>query len=170
MYKRQVLDEVLKGTNLRYEEQGKVIVIKRGLQKPEPDSVKNVMIEGMVVDKQGEVLPGVTVVLKGTSVGVATGNDGTFKLNIPRRDSVVLIFSFVGMKTKEVNWKGQRVLKIILEEDVRTMEEVVVTGYQVLKKSDMAGSSSVVRAKDLLLSLIHIFRGVEIGRGFPYFV
>lgn len=148
----QVLDEVLKGTNLRYEEQGKVIVIKRGLQKPEPDSVKNVMIEGMVVDKQGEVLPGVTVVLKGTSVGVATGNDGTFKLNIPRRDSVVLIFSFVGMKTKEVNWKGQRVLKIILEEDVRTMEEVVVTGYQVLKKSDMAGSSSVVRAKDLLFT------------------
>lgn len=56
------------------------------------------------------------------------------------------------MKTKEIAWKGEKMLNVVLVEDVKAMEEVVVTGYQTVKKSNMAGSSSVVSAKDLMFT------------------
>ena len=71
----KILTEVLRGTNLSYEIQGKVAVIKRYLSSPVSDSLKSVTINGVVKDSHGNGLPGVTVVLKGTTTGVATAND-----------------------------------------------------------------------------------------------
>lgn len=116
------------------------------------NKVELVTVRGQVLDEFKNPLPGVTISLKGTSIGVASDVEGVFELNVPQKDTIVLVFSFVGMKTKEIAWKGEKVLNVVLVEDVKTMEEVVVTGYQTVKKSNMAGSSSVVSAKDLMFT------------------
>ena len=138
-----ILNEVLKGTGLYYEIQGKVVVIKRNLSSFVADSLKSITIKGIVTDNRGEALPGVSIILKGMQTGVATGIKGDFSLNISKRDSVVLVFSFVGMKTKEVKWTGQALLKVALEEDINEIGEIVITGYQQLdrRKSTSATNS-----------------------------
>ena len=146
---KEVLDICLANTNLIYELNGRLVIIRMKDEKPED---KMVMIKGVVKDKKGEPLPGVTIVEKGTTVGVATGIDGKFTFNTTKHDNIVLVFSFVGMKTKEVKWDGQKELTVMLEEDSQEMEEVVVTGYQTVKKSNMAGSISTVKAEDLVLT------------------
>lgn len=103
--------------------------------------------------KTADPLPGVTIIEKGTSIGVATGINGEFTFSTTKKDSVTLLFTFVGMKMKQVLWNGQKTLKRwFMEEDAQEMEEVVVTGYQVIKKSNMAGSVSTIGAEDLILN------------------
>lgn len=146
---KEVLDICLANTKLTYEINGRLVVIRVKDEKPEN---KMVVIKGVVKDKKGEVLPGVTVIEKGTTIGVATGIKGEFTFTTTKKDSITLIFSFVGMKTKLVHWKGEKELKVVLEEDAQEMEEVVVTGYQRVKKSNMAGSVSTIKAEDLVLN------------------
>ncbi|MCQ4873614.1 SusC/RagA family TonB-linked outer membrane protein [Butyricimonas paravirosa] len=146
---KEVLDICLASTKLTYEINGRLIVIRVRDEKPED---KMMIIKGSVKDKKGEPLPGVTIIEKGTSVGVASGINGEFTFTTTKRDSVFLIFSFVGMKTKVILWKGQKELKVVMEEDAQEMDEVVVTGYQTVKKSNMAGSVSTVKAEDLILN------------------
>ena len=69
-----------------------------------------------------------TVLVKGTSLGSATDTEGKFKLSLPSQENVVLVFSFVGMQTKEVPYKGESEIKVTLQTDVTEMEQVVVTG------------------------------------------
>ena len=145
---KEVLDICLANTKLTYEINGRLVIIR---VKDENPKVKERVIKGVVKDRKGEPLPGVTVLVKGTAVGVATDIDGKFTMNATR-DTVNLLFSFIGMKTKEVVWKGQKDLVVVLEDDSREMEEVVVTGYQTIKKSNMAGSVSTVKGEDLVIT------------------
>ena len=145
----KILNDVLRGTNLSYEIQGKVVVIKRYLSSPVSDSLKSVTINGVVKDSHGNGLPGVTVVLKGTTTGVATANDGDFSITIPKRDSVVLVFSFVGMTTKEVVWKGEKTLNVVLLDEVSEMEEVVITGIFTRKAESFTGAATTFKQADL---------------------
>ena len=145
----KILTEVLRGTNLSYEIQGKVVVIKRYLSSPVSDSLKSVTINGVVKDSHGNGLPGVTVVLKGTTTGVATANDGDFSITIPKRDSVVLVFSIVGMTTKEVVWKGEKTLNVVLLDEVSEMEEVVITGIFTRKAESFTGAATTFKQADL---------------------
>ena len=144
----EILDYCLKGTKLRYEISGTAVVIKMR----DEEKKKQLEIKGVVKDSKNQPLPGVTVIEKGTSVGVATDVNGRFVFVTTQQDSVVLLFSFVGMKTREVIWKGQKELNVKLEEEVQDMDEVVVNGYQTLKKRSQAGSISVVKAEDLVLN------------------
>ena len=145
----KILTEVLRGTNLSYEIQGKVVVIKRNLSSSVSDSLKSVTINGVVKDSYGNGLPGVTGVLKGTTTGVATANDGDFSITIPKRDSVVLVFSFVGMTTKEVVWKGEKTLNVVLLDEVSEMEEVVITGIFTRKAESFTGAATTFKQADL---------------------
>lgn len=147
----EILGEVLKGTNLYYEIQGKVVVIKRNLSMFISDSSKVITVRGVVKDFRGEVLPGVTVVLKGSTTGVATGNSGDFMITLPRRDSLTLVFSFVGMRTKEVRWNGQSMLDVVLEEEVSEMAEVVVTGYQVIDRRKSTSAINSKKMEDIMI-------------------
>ena len=146
---REVLDICLAKTKLTYEINGRLIVIRAKDEEPED---KMLVIKGSVKDKNGEPLPGVTIIEKGTSVGGASNVKGEFTFTTVRRDSVTLLFSFVGMKTEQVVWHGQKELNVVLEEDAREMDEVVVTGYQTVKKSNMAGSVSTISADELVLN------------------
>lgn len=104
-------------------------------------------ISGKVTSKT-EVIPGVAVVVKGTSIGVITDIDGNYKINVPGSDNT-LIFSFMGKKSKEVAVGNQSVINVDLEDDDYAIDEVVAIGYGVVKKSDLTGSVSRVTTKDL---------------------
>lgn len=96
-----VLDEVLKGTGLYYQIHDNVVVVKvRTIVSV--DSLKNERITGFVRDEAGLPLPGVSVLIKGTSVGVSTDKDGKFTLVVPDLSDAVIIVSFIGMKTQVV--------------------------------------------------------------------
>ena len=96
-------------------------------------------VSGTVLDKTGESVIGASVVVKGTTNGTITDFDGKFTLqNVP--DDGVIQISFVGYKTVDVWVKGQATIKVILEEDTETLDEVVVVGYGTMKKSDVTGA------------------------------
>ena len=87
-------------------------------QLPQP---KQVTVKGTVKDVKGNPLPGVTVLLKGSALGISTDNDGKFTVSFPEMKDVVLLFSFIGMKSQEVKYTGQMDIKVVLEEDVKEM-------------------------------------------------
>lgn len=89
-------------------------------------------LKGTVVDNKGITIPGVNILIKGTTNGVATDIDGNFELIVDKGN--VLVVSFTGYKTQEVPVTGQNNLKITLLEDIEQLEEVVVIGYGTLKK------------------------------------
>ena len=141
----KVLDECLKGTDLRYELLDQIIVINRRSALPQTA----LDLQGTVKDKEGNPLPGVSVFIKGTAIGVATDVDGKFKMQLPEMENMVLVFSFTGMKKQEVKYTKQPVLNIVMEEDVAEMEEVVVTGYQTIRKERMTGTTATITANQI---------------------
>ncbi len=113
-----------------------------------PSGQKQVTISGKVTDASGVPLPGVTIVVKGTSQGIVTGSDGKYSLkNIP--GTATLQFSFIGMKTKEVPVAGKSEINVQMEGSTVNIEEVVAVGYGTMKKSDLTGSIAQVQAEKL---------------------
>ncbi|MDB5260898.1 MAG: TonB-dependent receptor, partial [Adhaeribacter sp.] len=106
-------------------------------------------ITGKVTSATGEALPGVTVLVKGTTNGVTTGSDGSFSLTVPDQAGT-LVISFIGFATKEIAFTKAGTYNITLADDAKTLEEVVVTGYTSEKKKDIIGSVSVVKTEELL--------------------
>jgi TonB-linked SusC/RagA family outer membrane protein len=104
-------------------------------------------ITGTVNDVQGGALPGVNVVVKGTTNGVQTSVDGKF--SIKANTGQTLVFSFIGMKTQEVILTNQTNYTISLEQESSTLEEIVVVGYGEVKKSDVTGSITSVTSEEL---------------------
>lgn len=90
-------------------------------------------LSDIVTDSGGYPLPGVNIIIKGTSFGTQTGFDGKFTIQARKGD--LLIFSFVGMKTTQVKVRKKRILNVIMEDDVATLDEVVVTGYTTTTKA-----------------------------------
>ena len=126
-----------------------MVIIKPLSSTREDEKQQKVSLKGTVTDVNGEPLPGVTVSIKGTTLGVATGIDGKWVLEIPEMKEVVLLFSFVGMKTQEVR-PGSRVeINVVLEEDTKEMEEVVVTGIFTRKKEGFTGSATQVSGEEI---------------------
>ena len=104
-------------------------------------------VKGVVSDASGE-LPGVSVLVKGTSRGTETGLDGSYSIkNVKSND--VLVFSFIGYKTIEVPVNGRTTVNVTLEEDSDTLEEVVVVGYGTKKKSLVTGAISSIDSKEI---------------------
>ena len=145
-----VLDECLQNSGLTYKLMNHTIVISR---KNVNDQVHmtptRLLLQGIVKDADGHVLPGVTVVLKETTLGVATDVEGRFTIELPKADSIVLVFSFVGMQTKEVKWRGEKELIVVLEESVAEMDEVVVTGIYERKSESFTGSATTFKSEEL---------------------
>lgn len=146
----EALDICLKGTGLSYVVQENIIVIKQ--KETKAAKIEKVTVRGKVVDKDGAPLPGVTILIKGTTVGVSTNGDGQYAISVAKQDSLVFVFSFIGLKTKEVKWNGQETLNVVLEEDSHVMDEVVVsTGYNTVNRRDMVGSYTSVKAADVMM-------------------
>ncbi|MCJ8164251.1 TonB-dependent receptor [Pontibacter sp. E15-1] len=107
----------------------------------------DVTVTGKVTDNSGVALPGVTVVLRGTTRGTATDVSGNFTLAVPETGAV-LVFSYIGYSNKEVAVGNQRTLNVTLGEDAKALQEVVVVGYGTQKKSDLTGSVTSVTQDD----------------------
>ncbi|MDR1415752.1 MAG: SusC/RagA family TonB-linked outer membrane protein [Odoribacteraceae bacterium] len=135
----ETLRAVFKGYSVRFTVNERFIVLL-DLRPEVPQERPGKLVSGTVRDAGGEGLPGVAVRVKGTVIGVASEPDGHFALPVPLADGVVLQFSFIGMKTKEVAWKGESVVNVVLEEEPREMDEVVVLGIASVNRRDMVGS------------------------------
>ncbi len=108
------------------------------------------IVEGTVVDTNGEGIPGVSVVLKGTAQGTITDMMGHYSVSGEMEDGAILVFSFIGMQTQEVTVKAEQTqLNITLKEEVLGLGEVVVVGYGTQEKKDITGSVALVQADEL---------------------
>lgn len=155
--KDATLDEVLKvlfkDTHLSYVIQNDVIIITQAKDEKKQEQPRQ--IKGKVIDTKKMPLPGVTILIKGTKLGVITDIDGKFKIEIPKLDSTILVFSFIGMETvyhqlSNDRKNDEKELVITMKDDVKEMDEVVVTGYGNIKKESFTGSSISVKREDLL--------------------
>ncbi len=150
----EILGKVLEGTGLYYQMNDKVVVVKR-LIESKTDSLTNARVTGYVKDEGGLPLPGVSVLLKGTTVGVSTDKNGKFVLMVPDLSKATIVVSFIGMKTQTLSclrFKEMNPWVIVMEEDAQEMEEVVVTGYQRIDKRLSASSTYTVKAADIMKS------------------
>jgi TonB-linked SusC/RagA family outer membrane protein len=106
-------------------------------------------VSGTVTDVDDQPIAGANVAVKGTSVGTATGVNGTYLLNV--QDNDVLVFSYVGYVTQEITVTSQTVVSVKLQEDLQSMEEVVIVGYGTQKKINLTGSVATIDSKELLV-------------------
>nr|WP_320000304.1 SusC/RagA family TonB-linked outer membrane protein [uncultured Draconibacterium sp.] len=118
-------------------------------------------VKGKVKDSGGEPLPGVTIVVKGTTIGSVTDIDGNFTLKVPASATTLLV-SFVGMESQEINVSGKDYLEVILEPVSMDIEEVVVTGMVTTDKRLFTGASQRLNAEDVKLAgIADVSRGLE---------
>mgnify|MGYP000438848608 FL=1 len=143
----EVLKQVLKDQRMSYKFMDDYILIVR--QKDVPQTVSEITLKGTVVDQTGAALPGVTVLVKGTTLGTSTNIEGKFSLQLPETQNMVLVFSMIGMKSKEVPVGKQREFKITLTEEKSELEEVVVTGRVEGRVESFTGSTVTMKNEDL---------------------
>lgn len=106
------------------------------------------MVKGKVTDVRGEPIPGVTVLVKGTSIGAAADLNGDYSIEVPANST--LVFSFIGLVSKEVVVGNQTIINVTMEEDISTLSELVVIGYSTIDRRDLTGSVSSVSSKQLV--------------------
>ena len=143
-----VLKRLFDNTPFEYSyEKLSIVVKKRRTQFTPPTD--EIQITGVVIDKNEEVIPGVSVIIKGTTLGTATDINGKFVIRIPSRDNIVLQFSCIGMQKKEIAIKDDKELIVIMEESSEVIQEVVVTGIYSRNKESFTGSFSSYSKEDL---------------------
>ena len=108
---------------------------------------ENRIIKGKVIDEKGETLIGVSILVKGTTIGTVTDFDGNFSLEVPKNGTLVI--SYVGYKSQEIKVSGRTDFAITLASDNKLLDEVVVVGYGVVKKSDLTGSVGSVKSETI---------------------
>lgn len=141
----EILDDIFSGTDNTYTvlENNLVVITPKKL-----DVKQGITVTGKVVDATGEPLPGVNIVVQGTTTGAVTDLEGNYTVTVPD-ENATLVFSFVGFLMEEVPVNGQTTLDVVLVEDIKALDEVVVIGYGTIKKSDLTGSVSTVAADEI---------------------
>lgn len=163
----QILDRILKPYGFTYEIDDRIVVIKKGDEASSrpAGSQQEKKVTGTVKDAGGTGLPGVSVVVKGTTTGVITDMDGRFTLEVP--NDGILQFTFMGMEPQEIPVKGQSVVNVVLKESNVDIDEVVVVGYGQMRRSDLTGSvvsvSSDAISKSVTTSIDQVLQGRAAG-------
>jgi len=140
-----ILTGLFSGTDVSFEIQDRHIILK---SSNSPSQQQKQTVSGKVTDSSGAPLPGVTVVVKGTTQGIITDADGKYSLANISSDGT-LVFSFVGMRTQEIEVAGKTVIDMVMQEETVGIEEVVAVGYGTMKKSDLTGSIATVQSENL---------------------
>jgi len=122
-----------------------------------------VTVRGRVTDEKGDGLPGVSIIVKGKTSGTTTALDGTYAIDVPSPNDV-LVFSFVGYITREMQVGNRSVIDVQMEVDAKSLEEVVVVGYGSVKKSDLTGSVSTLQVNDMIKAPVGNFADALAGR------
>ena len=139
----EVLDIILEKTNLIYRilENNLVVITKKDF------IFQEVKVRGKVSGLTGEPLPGVSIKVKGSTIGTSTIKDGTYALTIP--DGATLIFSSVGFETQEIPLDGRTEINVVLKTIAKDIEQVVVVGYGTSRKKDLTGSAASIKGSDI---------------------
>ncbi len=151
----ETLDKCLHGSNLEYEIKHKAVILRKSKiilsPREELSKQKTKTVKGKVTSKSGEPIPGVTVIIKGTSQGVITNIDGEFFIDLDNNINM-LLFSFVGMKPQEIAINNRSIINVTMEEENIGLEEVVAIGYGIQKKETVTGAISTVSTEQLTQS------------------
>lgn len=146
---KSVLDYCLSNTTLGYDiNKNVIVIISKSLDKKDKKA-KSIVVKGTVKDEKGNSLPGVSVVVKGTSLGVSTNVKGEYSIEFPKSDKTVLVFSFIGMETQEIKVGKENKIDVTLKEKASSLDEVVVTGIFERKASSYTGSTVTVTQEQL---------------------
>ena len=155
------------GEKYTFKIEGEKIIITPVTKKTNASGqqVASIKISGKVTDASGAPLPGVTVVLSGTTIGTATDANGKYTLEVAKSDNIRLKFTFIGMKTQERIYRGEKELNVVLEEDAETLDEVVVTGIFDKPRESYTGAVSTITAKELKMyqgqNLLQTLRNID---------
>ncbi|WP_373759064.1 TonB-dependent receptor [Bacteroides heparinolyticus] len=143
----EILDELFKNTNIKYEVLDKNIILTTSQNTVSNTdraiSQQDKNVSGVVTDQNGDPIIGANVMVKGTTNGTITDVDGNFTINNVSQ-SAILVVSYIGYVTKEIPVGQQQPLRIVLQEDQQTLDEVIVVGYGTMKKSDITGAIASV--------------------------
>ncbi len=167
-----IVSEVLRNTNLKYRILNKQIVIYResdnnetNLLHQQPQQKKG-EIKGVVVDNNGNPLPRVNITMEGYKGGFISDTNGAFSI-ITMKEEEVLTFSFIGFEKQTIHAKRDKLLKVVLKESISKIDEVVITGYQIVDKRESASSVYSVKASNIMVgsakSIDQMLNGVVPG-------
>ncbi len=148
-----ILDKAFENTNLTYVIDNRQVVIKEEVKSPIKTTaikteIQDRTIQGTILDDAGVPLAGATIIVKGTSKGVTTDFDGNFELKVSN-DATILLISYLGFVTQEVNIVGKTTVNIKMAADNMALSEVVVIGYGTEKKALLTGSVSAISSKEI---------------------
>lgn len=137
----EILDEMFKGTDIRYAMEGKNIMLMKHSNKNTHDIEQQMKtLKGTVTDAKGEPIIGANIKVEGTNFGTITNMDGQFTLNVP--ENAILQISYIGFINQNIKVGTDKSITVQLQEDSQSLDEVVVVGYGTMKKSDLTGSVS----------------------------
>lgn len=137
----EILDEMFKGTDIRYAMEGKNIMLMKHSNKNTHDIEQQMKtLKGTVTDAKGEPIIGANIKVEGTNIGTITNMDGQFTLNVP--ENAILQISYIGFISQNIKVGTDKSITVQLQEDSQSLDEVVVVGYGTMKKSDLTGSVS----------------------------
>lgn len=161
----KVLQEALKDQPFEYSIENKTIIISRKRQAPPPLSPPqadtSVNLSGQVTDSSGNVLPGATILVKGTRKGAITNDQGHFSISDVNKNAV-LVVNFVGYSPREIPLAGRSIINIQLATNLQSLTDVVVVGYGTQKKENLTGAIASVSAKELeSRPLVNLAQGLQ---------
>ncbi len=143
-----ILDNLFAGTDVKYTIIDRKIILAPGYLTG-INNLQNKIINGTVVDAtNGDGLPGVNIVLEGTTIGTVTDANGNYSIEVSK-DNAILIFTFIGYNSERISVNGKSSIEVKLIPDITKLDEVVVIGYGSVKKSDVTGSVSQVKTESL---------------------
>ena len=141
----KTMGTLLENTDISFRiENNNLVVLVVKIKATQSESKK---ITGLVTDEKGEPVIGASIAIKGLNTGTVTDVNGVYSINNVPKDAV-LLFSFVGMKPREVEVKGKNSINVVLAESVISLNEVVAIGYGTIRKKDVTGAVSVVTSKE----------------------
>jgi len=149
---KDILDELFANRGIGYSQIDNNIILfnttTAGPAASNNGQIETITINGKVTDEKGEPLPGVSVRIKDTDIGVATNVSGDFTITVPNANTV-LVFTFLGFRPLEQSVNGKTFLKVALVPLSKSLEEVIIVGYGAVKKRDLTGSVVSVKGDEI---------------------
>jgi len=143
-----ILDNLFSGTDVKYTILDRKIILAPEYLSKVPQQ-QQVEVNGTVKDAtNGDPMPGVNIIVQGTTIGTLSDINGKYSLTITNPD-IILTYSFIGYVSQEIKYSGQKVIDIKLVQNIEALEEVVVIGYGTAKKSDLTGAIAQIKGDDM---------------------
>lgn len=146
---QKVLDRLFNGTDVEYSINNRQIVLSKSTDKPQQQSIAAHKLTGVVVDSNGEVIIGANIIVKGETMGTITDVDGKFTLTVP--ENGILVVSYIGYITQELKYGAKKNITVVLQENNKALDEVVVVGFGRQKKESVIGAIQAMKPSEMRL-------------------